>query len=100
MEKSKEQTHFSEHIVRKALYLTWQKCQLQTYKKIPIWVAPIEAFTLKVLSQEGALLTYRDLSTKDQILKNKQDLEGLGLSTDWWSMLKLEDIKRIQMWAF
>ena len=54
--KYKEQSHFAEHILRKALCLVWQKFQTQTYKKIPIWVAPIEAFTLKVLNQKGALL--------------------------------------------
>ena len=30
------------------------------------------------------------LLTKDQNIKDKQDLEKLGLTTDWWSMLKLE----------
>ena len=59
--KYKEQSHFMEHIVRKALCLVWQKFQAQTYKKIPTWVAPIEAFTLKVLNQKGALLTYKEL---------------------------------------
>lgn len=45
---------------------------------------------MKVLNQEGVLLTYKDLLTKDQTMKNKQDLEKLGVATDWWSVLKLE----------
>ena len=36
------------------------------------------------------LLTYKDLITKEQNIKDEQDLEKLGLATDWWSMLKLE----------
>ena len=68
----------------------WHKFQAQTYKKIPVWVAPIEVFTLKVLNQKGVLLTYKELLNKEQNIKNKQELEKLGVATDWWSMKKLE----------
>ena len=90
MEKAKNR-HISQNIiVRKALYLIWQKFQMESCKKIPIWVAPTEAFTLQVLNQEGVLLTQKDLLTKDHTMKDKQDVEKLGLATDWWSMLKSE----------
>ena len=76
----REHSHFGEHILRKALGIVWQKFQAQTYKKIPLWVAPIEAFTLKILNQKGMLTTYENLLTKEQKIKDKQELEKLGVA--------------------
>ena len=88
--KYKEQSRFMEHIVRKALGLVWYKFRAQTYKKTPLWVAPIEAFTMKVMNQKGIMLTYKELLNREQNIKSKQELEELGVATDWWSLNKLE----------
>ena len=85
--KYKEQSHFAEYFLRKALGLVWHKFQTKTYKKVLIWFAPIEALSLKALNQKGALLIYKYLLTKEQNIKDKQDLEKLGLATDWQSMM-------------
>ena len=53
-------------------------------------MVPIEAFTLKVLNQKGILTTYENLLTKEQKIKDKQELEKLGVAVDWWSIVKLE----------
>ena len=36
------------------------------------------------------LTTYENLLTNEQKIKDKQELEKMGIAVDWWSMAKLE----------
>ena len=73
----------------------WKTVKAQHYRKIPLWVAPLEALSDPTRTSQGRNGRYAEILDSDFNLKNKDELAKQSIILHWWliTLLKSRYVK-------
>uniref|UniRef100_A0A803TS93 Reverse transcriptase domain-containing protein n=1 Tax=Anolis carolinensis TaxID=28377 RepID=A0A803TS93_ANOCA len=84
---------FGDHFIRSSIIKVWEKYKPYLYRKIPMWISPLEANQRKILGWQR-WPTYNEILIKrgNQLqLKEQEDLKRMYPNLTWFQYIQLKE---------